>query len=212
LVRDVLKQDLPVSRRVFNSKTKRGHIQTLYLTKEMVEAGFDVQCRLTAGKASDRISIVEEFRRAKEAGEVSTRMVLEEGWQFENATEIQDEVLDEQIRMQLLPKAMEIIVQMAMAGAEQELLEPQNLSPEEAAMAAQEQAMMQEQEAQMAAQQQAEMEAQAAAMQQAQMPLPPGQANPLSGEIPGGVVDAGLQQGLQAPELPADEPYGVMLQ
>jgi|GEM_PF-3013127 len=204
-VRDVLKTDLPVSRRIEGERGKKnGRVETIYLTQEMCSSGFEVQCRLTAGKASDRISIVEEFRRAHEAGEVPMRMVREEAWQFENASEIGDEVLDEQIRQQLLPKAMEQIMAMAFAGAEEELALPQNMSPEQAAADAQAQA-----DAQM--QQEQEMAAQAAAMQAGgTTPLP--QNNPISGEMPAGAAEAGLGQGLTVPEIPPDEQQGVLLQ
>ncbi len=192
-VRDVLKMDMPVARLVEpkGRNNSVGHIETLYLTQEMCTAGFEVQCRLTAGKASDRISIVEEFRRAHEAGEVSQRMVREEAWQFENASEIEDEVLDEQIRQSLLPKMLEIITQLASQGAEEELAQPQNSSPD-------------------MAQQQASMQAQAEAMGAGgTTPVPQGPANaitapPPGGEVPAPGVEAGIGQGLVPPELPAN--------
>ena len=204
-VRDVLKMDLPVARLIDGPRgTKTGKMQTLYLTQEMCNAGFEVQCRLTAGKASDRISIVEEFRRAHEAGEVPMRMVREEGWQFENASEIEDEVLDEQIRQALLPDALKMIAQLAFGGAQEELADPQNMSPEEAAMMAEQQAM---------ADAEAEAQAQAAAMTAGGVtPLPMGPGNPISGEMPADAAEAGLQQGLVPPELPAEEPTGVLVQ
>lgn len=205
-VRDVLKMDLPVARYIDEKRGKKtGRIEMLHLTQEMCDSGFEVQCRLTAGKASDRISIVEEFRRAHEAGEVPMRMVREEGWQFENASEIEDEVLDEQIRQTLLPKAMEIIVQLASQGAEEELAQPQNMSPDAAAQQAQMQA-------EQAAQQQ-QMDAQAAAQQAGGVtPLPQGAQNPVTGEMPAGAAEAGLQQGLVPPEIPPEESQGVLVQ
>lgn len=201
-VRDVLKMDLPVARYINETQGKKtGRIQMLHLTKEMCESGFEVQCRLTAGKASDRISIVEEFRRAHEAGEVPMRMVREEGWQFENASEIEDEVLDEQIRQSLMPKLMEQIVAKAVQGAEQELAQPQNLSPEEAAAQAQQQADLQQQ-----------AEAQAAAQQAGgTTPLPQGPQNAITGEMPAGAAEAGLQQGLVPPEIPPETAQGPVV-
>ncbi len=193
-VRDVLKMDMPIARRVIEKRTGRRYVDVIYLTQKMAEMGFDIQCRLTAGKASDRISIVEEFRRAHEAGEVPMRMVREEGWQFENATEIEEEVLDEQIRKALLPQAIDLIVSLAQQGAEEALAENLPPSPEEAAAQAQQQADAQ-------AQEQAAMEQQAA-MQGGGAP---------GGEIPGGVAEPGLQQSLTPQEIPPDEPYGVML-
>jgi len=195
-VRDVLKMDLPVAR--FIQPEGRGNsigrIQTIYLTKEMCTAGFEVQCRLTAGKASDRISIVEEYRRAHEAGEVDMREVREQGWQMENASEMEDRVLDEQIRQSLMPKAMETIAMLATQGAEEELAQPQNMSPEDAAAQAQQQA-----------------DAEAAAQQGAVTPLPQGAQNPITGEMPAGAAEAGLQQGLVPPEIPPEEATGPLV-
>jgi hypothetical protein len=196
-VRDVLKMDIPIARFIQPKGTgnSTGHMEMLYLTEEMCNTGFEVQCRLTAGKASDRISIVEEFRRAHEAGEVSQRMVREEAWQFENASEIEDEVLDEQIRQALMPKLLELITTMATEGAQEELSQPQNLSPQMAAQQAQEQA---------AAQAQA---AQAAAMQASGggATIPQGGQNAVTGEMPAGAAEAGIGQGLNNPEIPADQ-------
>ena len=197
-VRDVLKMDLPIARRVVEKRTGKKYVDVIHLTQKMCEMGFDIQCRLTAGKASDRISIVEEFRRAHEAGEVPMRMVREEGWQFENASEIEEEVLDEQIRKALLPQAIEIIVGLAQQGAEEAVAAITGPSPEEAAAQAEADAAAQEQ----AAAGQQMMAEQAAAMQGA---APPG------GEIPGGVAEPGLQQSLTPQEIPPDEPYGVLL-
>lgn len=204
-VRDVLKMDMPVTRRIEGRMgDKTGRVQTMHLTKDMCEAGFEVQCRLTAGKASDRISIVEEFRRAHEAGEVDMRMVREEGWQMENASEMGDRVLDEQIRTALMPKALEQITALAMQGAEQELAQPQNLSPDEAAAQAAAQAQQQADAA-------AQAQAQSAALQAgATTPLPPG-AGSVSGEMPAGGAEAGLQQGLTNPEIPPEQPAGPLV-
>jgi len=202
-VRDVLKMDLPIARRVTEHRTKRKYVEVVYLTKEMCELGFDIQCRLTAGKAADRISIVEEFRRAHQAGEVPMRMVREEGWQFENSTEIEEEVLDEQIRKALLPQAIEIIVGLAQQGAEAAIAAIVPPSPDEATAQAQQQADAQMQE-QAAMEQQQAMAGQAAALA--------GGGGAPAGEIPGGVAEPGLQQSLVPQEIPPDEPYGVLLQ
>lgn len=117
LVDEVLKDDLPISQRKLEKGSKTGLTKIIKLTQKMAKVGFDIQVRLSAGKASDRISIVEEFRRAHEAGEIPMRMVLEEGWQFQNVSQIMDEVVDEQIRQQMIPDLIKIIFQTAVSGS-----------------------------------------------------------------------------------------------
>jgi len=187
---------------VFDEETGRGVQKTLKITQKMCEVGFDFQVRLSAGKASDRIAIVEEFRRAHEAGEVPLRTVLEEGWGFQNVGEIMDEVVDEQIRAALLPKAMELIVQIGAAGALDDL---KKLLPEEAPPSP----------AEVQAQLDAKAAEEAAMQQQAAMGAapPPGQiqpGQPPSGEIPMGIVEAGMGQGLVPPEIPLEDPAAMM--
>ena len=178
LVSDVLKMDLPITRRVFDQKTNRGTIKTLKLTPEMCTVGFDVHVKLNAGRAADRIAIVEEFRRAHEAGEVPLRMVLEEGWGFQNATQVMEERIDEDIQKQMIPKAIEIIFQVGVSGALDILAKelPQTPIPNPTEMPP---------------------------------PLPPQQ--PPGGEIPGGVVEPGMGQGLIPPQLPPEAPGNVPL-
>lgn len=203
LVGDVIKMDMPISRRLYDDNKGRGTVQTLKITKEMATAGFDIQIRLSAGKASDRIAIVEEFRRAHEAGEVPLRMVLEEGWGFQNVSQIMDEVVDEQIRQQMIPKAVELIFQVGVAGALDELqkLLPQTSPPDPTAMA----------------QQAAAQGAPPPDGAQGGAPAPqgmPGEMNPgqpPSGEIPAGIVEPGMGQGLQSQNIPPEQPTGVPL-
>jgi len=194
-VRDVLKDDLPVSRRVYEEKTGRGHIKMMKITTKMAEAGFDFQVKVSAGKAADRISLVEEFRRAHEAGEIPQRMVLEEGWQFQNVSQILDEVVDEKVRAEMMPQLIQMALQIAMAGALEELRKslPDNQPPDPAQV-------------------QAQVDAEAAAAQQQMMgggggPPPmmgPG-GGPPGGEMPPEAYTAGIGQGLAPPELPPDE-------
>ena len=140
--------------------------------------GFDVHVKLNAGRAADRIAIVEEFRRAHEAGEVPLRMVLEEGWGFQNATQVMEERIDEDIQKQMIPKAIEIIFQVGVSGALDILVKelPQTPIPNPTEMPP---------------------------------PLPPHQ--PPGGEIPGGVVEPGMGQGLIPPQLPPEAPGNVPL-
>lgn len=206
LVENVLKMDLPISRRVFDKETGRGTQKVLKITKKMCETGFDFQVRLSAGKASDRIAIVEEFRRAHEAGEVPMRTVLEEGWGFQNVGEIMDEVVDEQVRQELLPRAIELIVQIGASGALDDLkkLLPEEAPPSPAEVQAQVDAQAAEQEALMQQQ---------AAMGGVVQPPPGGAIDPGSppgGEIPAGVVEPGMGQGLIPQELPPDDPSIIM--
>lgn len=186
LVSEVIKMDLPISRRLPpSSGSNVGTIKTLKLTQKMCKAGFDVQIRLSAGKASDRIAIVEEFRRAHEAGEVPLRMVLEEGWGFQNVSQIMDEVVDEQIRQAMLPKAIEMIFQIGVAGALEQLKAflPENQPPDPNIMP----------------------------QPQPQVPgaMQPGQAP--GGEIPGGIVEPGMGQGLAPQQIPMEQPTAVPL-
>lgn len=179
LVSDVLKEDMPVARRIFDKKSGKGHIAMHSLTVEMATANFDIEVRLSAGKASDRIAIVEEFRRARQAGEVPLRYVLEQGWGFDNATEIMDETTDEMMRQQMLPMLMQVAIQLATQGAQQTLQGqlPQNPTPP------------------------------GMPPQGMQGQLPQGQ--PPSGPLPEGAAQAGMGQGLQAPQIPPEQPTSV---
>lgn len=183
--RNVLKMDVPITRRIEDERGN-GRMQVLKLTKEMANAGFDIQVRVTANKASDRIAIVEEFRRAHEAGEVPQRMVLEEGWGFNNATQIQREVLSERVRMAMLPQLVELAFQIGVSGALSALREqlPEEPLPDLTGTPPGQEATP------------------------GKVPPPsvmrPGQ--PPSGEIPGGVVEAGMGQGLVPPEIPPEAP------
>jgi hypothetical protein len=199
LVRDVLKEDLPIARRIDPKSGKKvGVMETIYLTVDMCNAGMNIQCKLSAGKATDRIAIVEALRRGNEAGELPKRIVREEGWMLENNSEVEDEVTDERVRAALVEMLPDIILELSKADASSILADPNSMSPEEAQMMADQQA----QQEMMAQQQQL-------AMQPPPLMLPPGQ--PLPGEIPGGVAEAGLQQGLDVPSLPAEDPTGVVL-
>lgn len=186
-VRDVLKDDLPIGRRIYDEKTGRGQIKTLKLTTKMADAGFDFQVKVTAGKAADRIGLVEEFRRAHEAGEIPMRMVLEEGWQFQNVSQILDEVTDENVRASMLPKAIELIYQIGIAGALEALKKelPENQPPDPAQV-------------------QAQVDADAAAAQQQIAGMGQG-GGPPSGELPPEAVQPGMGQGLAPPEIPPDQ-------
>lgn len=214
LVENVLKVDLPISRRVFDKKNKRGVITTLKITDKMCKAGFDFQVKISAGKASDRIALVEEYRRAHEAGEITMRQVLEDAWGFQNAGEIMDEVTDEKIREQLLPKALELIVQIGVAGALDELkkLLPETAPPSPAEVQAQ--VDQQAAEADAAAQAGGAPPPQggpapAGAPPQGGPP-PMGGGGPPGGPIPAGVVEPGLGMGLGPPELPPEQATAPM--
>lgn len=200
LVSEVIKMDIPISRRIETTikGKKRGKVELLYLTQEMCSAGFDVNVRLTAGKAADRISIVEEYRRAHQAHEVPMRMVLEEGWQFENVSEIMDEVVDEDIRGQLMPKAMELIMQLAAQQAQDEIKNNPTPADQQAAAVAQAQAASQPPPA-----------------GAPPMGGPPAAAGPppvISGGLPAGAVTAGMGQGLASQQIPPAPAMSPMLQ
>jgi hypothetical protein len=192
-VRDVLKDDMPVSRRIYDEKTGRGRIKMLKLTVEMAEAGFDYEVKVSAGKAADRIGLVEEFRRAHEAGEIPQRMVLELGWEFQNVSQILDEVVDEQVRAAMMEDIIKMAMQIAQAGALEKLkaVLPDNQPPDPAQI-------------------QAQVDAEAAAQQQGGgQGGPPAQmgpgGGPVSGELPAAAVGPGMGQGLETPQLPADQ-------
>jgi hypothetical protein len=186
--RDVLKMDLPIARRVVGPDGKP-FVKVLKLTKQMVNAGFDIQVRVSANKATDRIAIVEEFRRAHEAGEVPLRMVLEEGWGFNNASQIMAETLDEKIRQAMLPQLVELAFQIGVTGALEALREklPEQALPD--------------------------LEGNVpggGAAGPVQPPAPIREGVPPSGEIPGGIVEPGMGQGLVPPELPPEAPTAPM--
>lgn len=200
LCKNVLKGiDLPITREIDDIKNPgRGLIKTILLTQKMVNAGFSFQVRLSAGKASDRIAIVEEFRRAHEAGEVPLRWVLEEGWGFQNASDIMDEVLDEQLRKQMMPKAIEMIFQIGVAGALDALRKelPDTAPPSPAEVQAQ-------------TDQQAQADAQAQAQGGGPPPAEAGGGGGGGNNMPGGVVEPGMGQGLAAPQIPPEQAGAV---
>lgn len=177
-VRDVIKDDLPINRYIVTDRAKGvGTRQTVFLTEKMCNANLLVEVRCNAGKAGDRIALVEELRRGKDAGELPTRYILEEGWQFPNAQQIIDEVDDEKLKVALQGPLTQIILQLAQQGAQAALSNPVNMTENEKRAAS------------------AQAAAQAAG----------GGQQPQQGEIPGGVAEAGLQQGLQSPDLPPDQ-------
>jgi len=201
LCKNVIKFDLPITREIDDPRGRTtGILKQLALTQKMVNAGFSFQVKLSAGKASDRIAIVEEFRRAHEAGEVPLRWVLEEGWGFQNATEIMDEVIDEQLRKEMMPKAIEIIFQIGVAGALDALRKelPEQAPPSPAEVQAQ-------------TDQQAQMEVQAAAGGAPPPAGAPGPEGPPSGNVPGGIVEPGMGQGLIPQNIPPEEAGPVPL-
>lgn len=192
IVRRVLKDDLPIITYMYDNNTAKGKAKFNHITMKMADAHLGYQVRVNAGKASDRIPLVEEYRRAHEAGEVPMRMVLEEGWGFQNVGEIMDEVTDEMIRQQLLPKAMEIIMQVATAGTLDSLRSflPDQAAPDPNQLNAQ------------------QAEAAAIAPPGTLGGEVPGQINPgeaPGGEIPGGIAEAGMGQGLVPQGIPPEE-------
>lgn len=206
LVRDIVKDDLPIVQRYQSTEmrdakgNRRNMTKIIKLTQKMVDAGFDIQVNLSAGKASDRISIVEEFRRAHQAGEIPMRMVLQEGWQFQNVSEIMDEVNDEQIRQQIIPDAVKLIFQAAVSGSLAPLsaVLPQNPAPNPQDF-----------------QQTAGGAASNGAPGQMNTPNTPGAINPNQppgGALPPGAQEPGIGESLSPQEIPAGEPAPQPLQ
>jgi len=198
-IRDVLKDDMPVTKRIYDQKSGRGYIKTMKITTKMVEAGFNFQVKVSAGKAADRVGLVEEFRRAHEAGEIPQRMVLEEGWNFQNPSDILDEVTDEQVRIAMMPKIIETALQVAMAGALETLRNelPDNQPPDPAQVQAQVDAEAQ------AAMQGGMTDEMGNPIQNMPGQMEPGQ--PPGGELPPGASGPGMGQGLAAPQIPPEQ-------